>query len=138
MESRMQACAMNLETTMQKQSLDDLRREVGRICTGAGRWQDITKVPVDNRAFSPAPTDSRLKTEGRTISAAERGPFGRWLLLQVDRRDFIGQLANIARSDRGFPKDGDPDAVRRRLGDTGTDPEMFEAVDDAELDWTSY
>lgn len=64
--------------------------------------------------------------------------FGRWILEQHDRGGFIGQLATIAKSDRGFPKDGTPDAVRKRLGDTGADPEMFEAVDDAEMDWVSW
>lgn len=65
-------------------------------------------------------------------------PFGRWILEQTERGGFIGQLASIAKSDRGFPKDGTPDAVRKRLGDTGADPEMFEAVDDAEMDWVSW
>ncbi|WP_083274903.1 hypothetical protein [Novosphingobium resinovorum] len=65
-------------------------------------------------------------------------PFGRWILEQSERGGFIGQLASIARSDRGFPKDGTPEAVRKRLGDTGADPEMFEAVDDAEMDWVSW
>ncbi|WP_245892746.1 hypothetical protein [Novosphingobium guangzhouense] len=65
-------------------------------------------------------------------------PFGRWILEQAERGGFIGQLASIAKSDRGFPKDGTPDAVRKRLGDTGADPEMFEAVDDAEMDWVSW
>ncbi|WP_103728940.1 hypothetical protein [Novosphingobium sp. HII-3] len=65
-------------------------------------------------------------------------PFGRWVLEQTHRGGFLGQLATIAKSDRGFPRNGDPTAVRKRLGDTGADPEMFEAVDDAELDWASY
>lgn len=65
-------------------------------------------------------------------------PFGRWILEQTERGGFVGQLASIAKSDRGFPRDGTPDAVRKRLGDTGADPEMFEAVDDAELDWVSW
>lgn len=65
-------------------------------------------------------------------------PFGRWVLEQTSRGGFIGQLATIAKTDRGFPKDGGPDAVRKRLGDTGADPEMFDAVDDAELDWASF
>jgi len=63
--------------------------------------------------------------------------FGRWVLEQTSRGGFIGQLATIAKTDRGFPKDGGPDAVRKRLGDTGADPEMFDAVDDAELDWAA-
>jgi len=65
-------------------------------------------------------------------------PFGRWVLEQTNRDGFLGQLATIAKSDRGFPKEGGPDAVRKRLGDTGADPEMFDAVDDAELDWSSF
>jgi hypothetical protein len=64
-------------------------------------------------------------------------PFGQWVLQQVERGGFIGQLATIAKSDRGFPKDGNADAVRKRLGDTGADPEMFDAVDDAEMDWAA-
>ncbi len=78
-------------------------------------------------------------TDGATpVAASAAIPFGRWLLQQTDRGGFVGQLATIAKSDRGFPKDGGPDAVRKRLGDTGADPEMFDAVDDAELDWASF
>lgn len=69
---------------------------------------------------------------------AEAVPFGRWVLEQIDRGGFIGELAKAAKADRGFPKDGGPDAVRKRLGDTGADPEMFDAVEDAELDWASF
>lgn len=64
-------------------------------------------------------------------------PFGRWVLQQIDRGGFIGELAKAAKADRAFPKDGDAEAVRKRLGDTGADPEMFDAVDDAELDWSA-
>ncbi|WP_232496214.1 hypothetical protein [Novosphingobium kaempferiae] len=32
--------------------------------------------------------------------------FGRWVLAQVGRGGFIGQLATIAQSDRGFPRMG--------------------------------
>lgn len=67
----------------------------------------------------------------------KREPFGRWLLVQRSRGDWIDQLADMARADRGFPKDGDPDAVRRRMGELGADPDTFEALDDAELDWLS-
>ncbi|PZQ50217.1 MAG: hypothetical protein DI555_23270 [Novosphingobium pentaromativorans] len=82
---------------------------------------------------------SRSWTDGaEPVAASAAVPFGRWLLQQADRGGFIGQLATIAKSDRGFPKDGGPDAVRKRLGDTGADPEMFDAVDDAELDWASF
>ncbi|WP_334181704.1 hypothetical protein [Novosphingobium sp.] len=64
-------------------------------------------------------------------------PFGQWVLQQTERGGFIAQLASIAKTDRGFPKNGNPEAVRKRLGETGADPEMFDAVDDAELDWAA-
>lgn len=65
-------------------------------------------------------------------------PFGRWVLQQIDRGGFIGDLAKAAKSDRAFPKDGDPAAVRKRLSEQGADPDMHEALDDAELDWKAY
>jgi hypothetical protein len=75
---------------------------------------------------------------GRTKTEEERAPFGRWLLLQSERDGFLGQLAQAARGDRGFPKDGDPEALRKRLNTLGADPDMHEALDDAELDWSSH
>lgn len=125
-----------MERTMDKDVVDDLRREVGRIAGGGGAWQDITK-PMDHRAFTPAPKDVRLRETGRTKDMEERGPFGRWLLMQIDREGFIGRLATAARADRSFPKNGDPEAVRKRLSEQGADPDMHEALDDAELDWAS-
>jgi hypothetical protein len=65
-------------------------------------------------------------------------PFGRWVLDQIDRGGFIGELAKAAKSDRAFPKDGDPEAVRKRLSEQGADPDMHEALDDAEIDWKAY
>jgi len=65
-------------------------------------------------------------------------PFGRWVLEQTNRDGWIGDLAKAAKADRGFPKDGDPDAVRKRLGDLQAEGDMFEAVDDAETAWLSY
>lgn len=64
-----------------------------------------------------------------------REPFGRWLLKQRGRGGWVGGLACAASADRVFPKDGDVEAVRRRLGELGADPDTFEALDDAELDW---
>lgn len=66
---------------------------------------------------------------------SEPVPFGRWVLQQLDRGGFMGELAKAAIADRGFPKDGDPQAVRRRLNQQGAEPDMHEALDDAELDW---
>ena len=68
-------------------------------------------------------------------SVMTRPAFGEWLLQQKDKGGFIGQLVDAALADRGFPKRGDPEAVRRRLTAAGAEPEMFEAVDDAEMDW---
>jgi hypothetical protein len=117
--------------------LENVQREIGRIAAGGGAFQDITK-PTDFGAFTPAPADSRLKGEGRTKTAEERPPFARWLLLQVDKDGFLGQLAQAARGDRGFPKDGDAEAVRKRLNTLCADPDMHEALDDAELEWSSF
>jgi hypothetical protein len=56
----------------------------------------------------------------------------------VDKAGFLGQLAQAAKGDRGFPKDGDAEAVRKRLNTLGADPDMHEALDDAELEWSSF
>jgi uncharacterized protein YozE (UPF0346 family) len=41
--------------------------------------------------------------------------FGRWLLTQRDRGDWVDGIAEAARADRTFPRDGDPEAVRAHL-----------------------
>lgn len=64
-------------------------------------------------------------------------PFGRWLLDQKDRKDWISELAKAARHDPGFPKTGDPDAVRKRMEKLGiTEADVFEQIDDAERIWS--
>lgn len=118
-------------------TLDDLRREVSRIAGGGSSSQDITRGP-DFRAFVAAAPDPRLRPAGRTAAPAERGAFGRWLLMQTERGGLVGELAKCAVADRGFPKDGDPEAVRQRLRVGQAEGDMFEAVDEAELDWLSY
>jgi uncharacterized protein YozE (UPF0346 family) len=65
-------------------------------------------------------------------------PFGRWLLTQRDRGDWVDDLATAARADRSFPKDGDPEAVRKHLRGQQADGDVFAAVDDAETDWLAY
>lgn len=62
-------------------------------------------------------------------------PFGTWLLEQAERSDWIGGLAKVARTDRGFPRGGDIEAVRKRFQETGADGDAFEALDDAEMDF---
>lgn len=68
---------------------------------------------------------------------AKPEPFGAWLLRQKERPGLIGQLAAGAIADRGFPKRGDPEAVRARLRGMQAEGDMFEAVDDAESAWLS-
>ncbi|RYE74964.1 MAG: hypothetical protein EOO80_16135 [Oxalobacteraceae bacterium] len=72
------------------------------------------------------------------MSCAEpepRPPFGTWLLQQNKRDGWIGE----GRKGRpGIPRHGDPEAVRKRLRELQADGDMFEAVDDAELEWLSY
>lgn len=62
-------------------------------------------------------------------------PFGRWLLTQRDRGDWVDGLADAARADRTFPRDGDPEAVRLHLRKQQADGDTFQAVDDAESSW---
>ena len=74
-------------------------------------------------------TDDRyLKTEQ---------PFGRWLIGQVAREDAIGALARSAKADSKFPKDGDFEAISRRLNDLQAEGEMHVALEDAEGAWLS-
>lgn len=61
--------------------------------------------------------------------------FGRWLLKQCERGDWVDGLADAARADRTFPKDGDPEAVRGHLRKQQADGDAFAAIDDAESDW---
>lgn len=64
-----------------------------------------------------------------------RVAFGRWLLTQRGRGDWVDGLADAARADRTFPRDGDPEAVRAHLRKQQADGDAFAAVDDAEGDW---
>ena len=66
---------------------------------------------------------------------SSRPPFGEWLLQQGKRSGWIGDLSAAAARDRGFPRKGGIDEVRKRMVDIGADPDAFEALDDAELDW---
>jgi hypothetical protein len=61
--------------------------------------------------------------------------FGRWLLAQRDRGDWIDGLAEAARADRSFPKGGDPQSVRLHLRKQQADGDTFQAMDDAEASW---
>lgn len=125
-----------MENVANQSDLADLRREVDRITSGKGAFQDITQVK-DFRAFTPAPPDERLQPVNRVMAPAERIAFGRWLLQQKDRGDWIDGLAAAARADPRFPKEGDPEQVRKRLTEMDAEGDMFEALDDGEMDWLS-
>ncbi len=64
-----------------------------------------------------------------------RESFGRWLTAQRDRGDWIDDLADCARRDPAFPRNGSPDEARKRLAELGAESDMFERLDDAETDW---
>lgn len=64
-------------------------------------------------------------------------PLARWLIGQRNRDDLVGQLAEAARRDTGFPLDGDFAAISTRLNAVGANPDMHEALDQAELDWAA-
>ena len=86
-------------------------------------------APVAPQSVPPTPTLDAL--------VEEREPFGRWLTAQRDRGDWIDALADAARKDTRFPKNGCPDDVRKHLTAMQAEGDMFEAIDDAELDWLS-
>ncbi|MBW6523413.1 hypothetical protein KZ810_07870 [Sphingomonas sp. RHCKR47] len=64
--------------------------------------------------------------------------FGAWLRVQVDREGLVGQLVAGAKADRRFPRDGSPEDVRRHLAAMQAEGDLFEAVDEAEIDWRAY
>lgn len=64
-------------------------------------------------------------------------PLGRWLLAQVSREDAIGALARAAKADSKFPKDGDFEAISRRLNELQAEGETHVALEEAEGAWLS-
>lgn len=74
-------------------------------------------------------------TDERYLKSAQ--PFGRWLLAQVSREDAIGGLARAAKADSKFPRDGDFEAISRRLNELQAEGEMHVALEDAEAAWLS-
>ena len=64
--------------------------------------------------------------------------FTDWLAIQKDREGLVGQLIAGMKADRRFPRNGDPEAVRKHLSVMQADGDMFEAVDEAKTDWLAY
>lgn len=78
-----------------------------------------------------------MMTEHNDDQHESKPAFGHWLVTQKDRGDLVGQLAVGAIADRRFPRNGDPEAVRKHLSVMQAEGDMFAAVDDAESDWLS-
>lgn len=78
-----------------------------------------------------------MTDSNRDVYENRTQPFSRWLLAQHMRGDWVGELAMAPRGDRTFPKDGDPEAVRKHLRAQQADGDVFQAVDDAENEWGS-
>jgi len=79
-----------------------------------------------------------MQTSDTLDTSDARPAFGRWLLTQADRGDSIGDLARAAKLDRAFPREGDFEAISRRLNELQADGEMHIALEDAELDWSAH
>lgn len=67
-----------------------------------------------------------------------RPDFAAWLLLQRDRGDWVDQIADGARRDRGFPRHGSVDDVRAYFAKMQVDGDVHAAIDDAEVDHHAY
>ncbi|MCW1432498.1 hypothetical protein [Novosphingobium sp. JCM 18896] len=82
------------------------------------------------------PSIPEAPTEPPLPQAAQPAPpFGAWLLAQKGRKGWIGELSRAFQADRDFPARGNPDDVRRYLGEVRAEGDAYAALDDAELDW---
>jgi len=61
--------------------------------------------------------------------------FAGWLRDQHQSPRWYSQLAQAARRDPAFPKQGDITAVHARLITMGADGDAFEQLDDAAREW---
>lgn len=61
--------------------------------------------------------------------------FGTWLVAQAGRHDWVGMLADQARRDARFPRDGSPEDARKHLSLREADADAFEQLEDAEGEW---
>ena len=64
-----------------------------------------------------------------------RMAFGAWLVSQDKRSDRGRNFAQVARTDRRFPLDGDPAAVREWLMQQSASEADWDALEYAENDW---
>lgn len=100
----------------------------------------VKAAPAPARATPPPPPAPVMRSAYVERSdLVERPPFGGWLTRQLTgKSEAMDMLIKGAKVDPSFPKSGDPDDVRKHLGGRGADPDVFEAIDDAELAWLAY
>jgi hypothetical protein len=106
-----------------------LEQQIELIMTTPARALAVAPLPPE-----PEPVPN-LPAALAQRALDDREPFGRWLIAQRDRGDWIDALADAARKDSRFPKNGSPDDVRKHLNAMQAEGDMFEAIDDAETDW---
>ncbi|MHA0333677.1 hypothetical protein [Sphingomonas aquatilis] len=78
------------------------------------------------------------RRDARTLTNHHGETFGAWLCAQKDRDGLVGQLIAGIKADRRFPRDGSPEDVRKHLSAMQADGDLFEAIDEAEIDWLAY
>lgn len=64
-----------------------------------------------------------------------RKPFGEFILAKKGASGALGELAQAAAGDRGFPTGGDPQAISKRLNEQMAPAEFHEALEEAEAEW---
>lgn len=121
--------------------LDELRAEVARIESEPSF--DFSSPIAAPAPPSPEPLPDELPptvTQFDDVAEVERPtqPFGAWLLEQGNTKGWIADLAKWAKSDRGFPKNGSVEDVRKRLTAVYAEGDAYEALEDAELSWASF
>lgn len=95
-------------------------------------------LTYDDLALDLAESSARndVHRAGGWKKGADR-PLGEAIALQQEKREVRFGRKERARTDRSFPKDRDPEAVRAHLCAQQVDGDVFQAVDEAETDWAS-
>lgn len=69
------------------------------------------------------------------FAGGKKPAFGQWLIDQHQRGGTIGRLATLAKDDRGFPRDADTKKIWQRLNAMQVDGDLYDAMEEAELDY---
>jgi hypothetical protein len=62
-------------------------------------------------------------------------PFGAWILQQHRVDELVGVLADEARADPNFPRNGDPDSVHDYVASVHGDGYLVQGVHEANKEW---